>query len=547
MRWLAAAIICLSFLTGAARAADNEIYFVRYDHWSDADERGYQEFIAAIGEADCHTVNDCLHAASNPFRASDAPDTLFNSDCSDLPYLLRFYYAWKRGLPFSYTDTVEPIGSSQDWRYSRNGNRVVSRYTIPSGTLTFQTALAAMEDAVSTATYRVHPDSDAADFYSPAIDPKSIKPGTVLYDPNGHVAIVYRVDSKGRVFYMDAHPDHSVTHVFYDLRFTRTFPSAGAGFKNWRPQVLVGARRRADGTLTGGHIEVARNAAIPDFSTEQFFGTGTRPADADWATGGFTLNGEQFGYYDYVRAKLAGGTLEFDPVSEVRDMVQSNCSDLHYREQAVQVALAAGIEVQSQPTRLPPNIYGTVGPWEVYSTPSRDARLKTAFKELRDSVERFVEMFETGDKHLHYDGKDLVSDLVATYQRETAACQVTYTRSDASQVTLGYEDARKRLFQMSFDPYQCVERRWGAQDATELATCRDDANKQAWYAAEQYLRNQTDRTYGAQMDYSLSELASGPGPGKGIAEPPDTDVLAYLSSKRGATRGLGAGDVSVGR
>jgi hypothetical protein len=83
---------------------------------------------------------------------------------------------------------------------------------------------------------------------------------------------------------------------------------------------------------------------------------------------------------------MAGGKLQFDPVREVHDMVDSNCNDLHYRSDAVEVALAAGTENLPQPTRLPPNIYGTEGNWEDYSTPSRDARLKTSFKELRDQV-----------------------------------------------------------------------------------------------------------------------------------------------------------------
>src|SRR5205823_9706703 len=101
-----------------------------------------------------------------------------------------------------------------------------------------------------------------------------------------------------------------------------------------------------------------------------------------------------------------------------------------------------------------------------------------------------------------------------------------------STVTLPYEEVRKRLFRMSFDPYQCVERRWGATDPAELSTCRDGPDKQAWYAAEQNLRNQIDRTYDARMDFTLADLQT-PGPGKGVPTPPDTDARAYLLSIRG--------------
>ena len=57
---------------------------------------------------------------------------------------------------------------------------------------------------------------------------------------------------------------------------------------------------------------------------------------------------------------------------------------------SAQVAIKAGIHKRPQPDRLPNNIYGTDGDWETYSTPSHDARLKTAFKELRDEVARFL-------------------------------------------------------------------------------------------------------------------------------------------------------------
>ena len=57
------------------------------------------------------------------------------------------------------------------------------------------------------------------------------------------------------------------------------------------------------------------------------------------------------------------------------------------RIQAVETGLKSGVQNKSHPDRLPENIYGTSGEWEEYSTPSRDARLKTSFLELRDTAE----------------------------------------------------------------------------------------------------------------------------------------------------------------
>ena len=537
--FLASAFAIIAAQAGATPALPaSSLYVIRYDHWSDADERGYREFVQAIGESDCDTLDACLHSDANPFRASDRPGQKFESDCAQLPYILRFYYAWKRGLPFSYVSEVAPRGGSTgDIRYSRHGNIVAARITAPGGVMSGYQIIAQIRANVSSATYRVSPDLDGPlpqDFYSPALEPKSIRPGTVIYDPAGHLAIVYKVYPDGRVHFFDGHTDYTLTQMVYDLRFTRARPADGAGFKNWRPIRLVGATRLADGTLSGGYIVATPNKDIADFSDEQYFGNGVRDADEDWANGTFALNGEQLDYYDYVRAKLAGGQLVFDPVKEIGELATSICSNLHYRMQAVDIALVAGMAKMPAPARLPHNIYGTDGDWETYSTPSRDARLKTAFKALRDEAQRFMELYKRGDpaRHLHYSGSDLAQDMLAVYDRHAAQCTVTYTRNDASRVTLGYEEARKRLFAMSFDPYQCAERRWGAAD-TELSTCPDGSRKQAWYAAEQNLRNQLDRTYDTRMDFTPDELTTA-GPSKGVLMPPDTDVRGYLESVRAA-------------
>jgi hypothetical protein len=528
------AFVAITVPFSAANATEDAFpYIIRSDHWSSDDEKGYRDFIKAIGESDCDTLDSCLHGDANPFRGTDAPGHRFASDCADLPYVLRFYYAWKRGLPFSYVSQVEPRGTpGDDLRYSRNGNAVAARRDVPSGTLSGYAIIDHIRADISSATYRIHPDIDAPvpDFYSPALRPGAIQTGTVVYDPAGHVAIVYRVDPDGRIHLFDAHTDFSLTQMVYDLRFIRVRPANGAGFKNWRPVRLTGATRMADGSLRGGHMELARNAAIADFSDEQYYGNGTRPADEAWAKGTFTLNKEQLDYYDYVRARLAGDPLVFDPVKEIGEMASSLCSDLHYRESAVNLAIFAGMADKPEPPRLPRNIYGTSGDWEIYSTPSRDARLKTAFKALRDAARRFIEMHKTGDTtHLNYTGTDIAGDMLAAYDRATQFCRVSYRHSDGQFTAMSFEQARQRLFAMSFDPYQCIERRWGATDPVELAYCRDDATKQAWYAAEQPLRNQTERTYDSRMDYTLSDLQR---PGIGVAYAPDTDIRTYLTDAK---------------
>lgn len=513
----------LVFLPSTAMA--NGIIQTRSDHWTQDDEKEFGAFITAIGQSNCRTVNACLHDAANPFRASDRSNALFRSDCADLPYVLRFYYAWKRGLPFSYVREVSAVGRATDIRYSTHGNRVEGRHDVLTGE-DAQAVLNDIRDDVSSATYRIDPEREEPenDLYSAAISPSAIHAGTVIYDPNGHLAIIWKIDPNGRIRYIDAHPDNSVTRGFYDERFVRASPGMGAGFKNWRPIRLVGAHRAADGMLWGGHMVLAHNDEIPEFSLIQFYGTDWQARD--WRRATFALNGQAIGYYDYVRAVMSGGRLHYDPLREVADMVQSNCTDLRYRVDAVLSSLLAGLQNQPEPERLPSNIYGTDGDWEAYATPSRDARLKTAFVELRNQVQRFLELWHSHDRRIAYDGFDLAADMLHAYDRAASDCRISYQRTDGSIASFGYEEARRRLFLMSFDPYQCVEHRWGATGA-ELATCRDGVKKRRWYQAEQILRNQIERTYEARMDFTLGELEASKS-GSGAFQPPDTDVRAYL-------------------
>jgi hypothetical protein len=530
--WLALAVTALLTILQPATAAAQSAttYRILRDAWSDADERGYSEFIQAIGDAQCRTVDQCLKNPANPFARSDPPGIAYRADCADLPYFLRAYYAWKRGLPFSYISAVSPKGSTSDIRYTRFGNDIASRRDILTGTTNGPDLLVNLRDTISSAMYRLHPDMENTDLYPVRIDRKALRAGSVLYDPNGHLAVVYRVEEDGRILYIDAHPDNSLTRGTYGRKFVRSSPGMGAGFKNWRPAKLVGGAKSPDGTYLGGRIAFAANAELPDYSTEQYFGNAERPEDREWMSGAFMLEGQPVDYYDYLRAKLGGGSLAYEPVQELRNMMRANCEDLRYRAEAVDLAIQNRIHLKPQPGRLPQNIYGTEGEWEEYSTPSRDARLKTSYKELRDQVQRFVEWHQAADKRIHYQGTDLLYDLLQAYDQEASACTITYLRSNGTPVQLGYEEVRRRMFLLSFDPYHCIERRWGATQPVEAMTCTDDRTKTEWYAAEQSLRNQIDRTYDARMDFTLADLKLGAGPGRGVASPPDIDARGYLTA-----------------
>lgn len=510
--------------------------------WSDSDERAFGEFVAAIGNSDCRSYDECIKGPWNIYRASDPKGMFFYADCADLPYALRAYFAWKNGLPFSYVSGVAPVGQSRDLRYSRYGNYAARRSDVmPQAEGAFPNArhvFTAINNVVSSAMYRFAPERGRGewfDFYPVKLQKGSIRPGTVIYDPNGHVAVVYSVDDEGRIRFIDTHPDNSLTRGSYGKRFVRASPPMGAGFKNWRPVKLVGARQGADGTWIGGRVVPVADAELADWSDEQFHGTES-PRPSHWSAAAFVHQGERLDYYDYVRQAVAGRDVTYDPVVETRAMVRELCDDLYYRAISVDIAVKAGLHRRPQPPRLPDNIYGTSGDWETYSTPSRDARLKASFAELRDQVVRFIAMTEAGDPKLDYAGADLAGDLKAAYAQEAGACKVAYMASDGSERVLSFDAARQRVFDFSFDPHHCPELRWGATAAEELATCPDGNDKRAWYDAQQRLRNQTERSYDARMGFSLADLEAR-APGSGWDVPPDTDVMGALHTTAGLAEG----------
>src|ERR1700742_2206122 len=173
---LAALILCLS---GLAASAQTSSWRITKDHWDAGDEAGFSRFVMAIGESGCSTSQSCLRDPANPWRGSDRHFLDIDVDCAKLPYLLRAYYAWKNGLPFSYVDGV--AGS----RFGHSANRIVSRAGIidHGNGIDAPAAIRTMIDNVYSGTFRTdaaHDTAIPADFYSPALQPGSIRPGTLI-------------------------------------------------------------------------------------------------------------------------------------------------------------------------------------------------------------------------------------------------------------------------------------------------------------------------------------------------------------------------------
>lgn len=513
--------------------------------WSGQDEKNFQNFVLALGEMvesrKCRTVTQCLNSPANTYRASDPAGLRYYADCADFPYFVRGYFAFKNGLPFSFATSMglrSVSGNRGDIRYSAYGNQVLKRFDVTTKGGKFVNAVSlfnqAIPDETDSGNYRTHFEGNDqgalfSDFYPVRLNREAVKPGTILYDPNGHVTMVYKVSDDGRVSYVDAHPDNSLTTGAFSIKFVRSNPGQGAGFKNWRPLELVGATRSSEGVWVGGQVRGVSNAKLSDYGVEQFFGS-NQDRNVEWTSAKYLHDGKSVSYHDYVRLKLAVGELRINPVDDFRQTLEDLCESLKDRVNAVDVAIRAGISKKSHPDRLPENIYGTQGEWETYSTPSRDAQLKVSFRDLIDQSAKSLQKLAENDRSIVYSGANLAQDLLDVYQTESRRCEISYVNSTGSSVVLNLEDIRKRLFKISFDPYHCVELRWGAESATELSSCQDSNEKWAWYKGEQRLRNQHLRRYDIRMDFSVDELGQDI-PSNGVATPVDVDVVKFLNSQ----------------
>jgi hypothetical protein len=288
---------------------------------------------------------------------------------------------------------------------------------------------------------------------------------------------------------------------------------------------LKGAKDDGQGHLIGGHYTLTANTGIEDFSLVQYTGTEPNPSQSP-KNAHFVYDGEEMGLYAYVRSVMSGGTSGYNPIHEMKITLRALCSDVKDRANTVNLAMSENIQAEPHPARLPQNIYDSSdGDWEKYATPARDARLRENFAQFYRHMDRLTEMWVFRDPRIIYDGEDLKGDLLALYEAQAGTCDLTYLNSAKRPVLLTLADIPARLYAMSYDPYDCIELRWGASGA-ERDTCPQSEKKLRWYAAQQRLRSSTKRS--TNYAYDLDELeALG---GKDMEAPPPVDIRAMLAA-----------------
>lgn len=381
-------------------------------------------------------------------------------DCADFPYFLRGYFAWKNGLPFSY-------------RSCTRGRR--GRQPACKGPITQQRPaedkhpVKAFEHfmrkevarTVHSSTMRTTHEDEVNDVYPVEMTRKSLRPGTIYSDPQGHIMVISQWfpqegDQAGVLFAADAQPDHTVGRRRF-WRGSFMFPAddveSGAGFKRFRPHV-----RRAGRYVTATNAQIQADDDYGDLSMAQ------------------RENGRE-AFYDQMDALISPEPLSADAAQDA--LVDALDQQLRRRVASVENGEAWKRKHPKRRISMPQgkSIFLTAGPWEDYSTPARDLRLLIAMDTVLGfpaRVERLPTRYRLKSDATPQSAR---SDLERRLAGIAAQRTFTYGRSDGSQFTLTMAQILDRVkrFEFSWNPNACVEERWGARPGDpDYATCQTE-------------------------------------------------------------------------
>jgi len=463
-----------------------------YYQWNDSDEAEFSRWVEQLFVDKKGSLAACLRNAdgNSLYSDEDRNNSIF-SDCADLPYLLRAYFSSKKKLPFSFNVTIS--GS----RYS-NHNTPSSRRSFLSYS-SFSALAKAISNSVHSGFFRFFWTTEKTDTFLCQVNRESIVPGTVYYDANGHVLVVSRVDDDGTVWFVDAHPDNSLTEKRFGSYLSRGSCKQGGGFRRWRHQEVS----------SSGSFTLTNNSNSSFFDEEK-----SQCQDS------YQVDGLELDYHQWVKRMLATGSGKVDPIKEMQQQLTALDQALQDRVASIAAAVSHNIHNKTHPSSLPYNIYGTEGDWEAYSTPGRDARLRAQVREIFDLIKDSVSAVAQGDHPYAFEGTtaDLLRQFESIWQESADRIRIGYGDSSGKTITLTLGDIMERLFLLSFDPYHCPELRWGDVDT---ASCPDGSSKRWWYEQEQRLRNviDTDHRVNTTLDW-------------GPVNTPDIDVGNLLERLR---------------
>jgi hypothetical protein len=418
-------------------------------------------------------------------ESEDSSGTLtMRPDCADLPYFLRAYFAFKLGLPFAIGHCKPGGGgvppSCDDTMLTNDDPPPPSRDAGTSDTTRFETFLrVTVADHAHSSSARQPFAEENSDYYPVPLTWESLRPGTVYADPYGHVLVLAKrvaqtASHGGALFAVDAQPDGTVARKRYwrgNFLYATEPELGGPGFKRFRPIV----RDKTDGgdaLVRPDDDAIRKNAEYGDLSREAS-----------------SLSVE--GFYDRMDSVLSPRPL--DPERAMLETIVALEEQVRTRVKSVDNG-RKWLETGPAPASMPDanEIFETVGPWEDFSTPSRDLRILIAIDVVRGFPARVARRPERYTMPAGKSPSEVAADLERRLGAELSARTVAYTRSDGSLFTLSLSQviARERALEVAYNPNDCVEFRWGAPPGSDEAkTCRVRA------PADQGERMETYRSY----------------------------------------------------
>lgn len=415
----------------------------------------------------------------------DEMKIVMRPDCADFPYFLRAYFAFKMGLPFGYSKCTRGEGGQPPRCVSWSSIMTSAAPSQTSGsTAPARTGLAAsfgrftqtVADAVHSGTGRTLASDDNTDYYPVPLSQDTLRPGTIYADPYGHILMIAKRvpqadGAAGVILAVDGQPDGTIARKRYwrgNFLFAQEHALGSAGFKRFRPVVYANGTMRR---LT--NAEITKTAAYGDFSLDQA-----------------KIGVEAF--YDRMDDVLSPEPL--DPQRALDDVIASLDEQVKVRVTSVENGRKFQNSGKGEAT-MPDGaaIFETIGPWEDFSTPSRDLRLLIAIDVVRGFPDRVARRPERYAMPAGKSPAEVKADLQRVLDKELPARKFTYMRSDGSPWTLTLKDIFDRMtdLEMAYNPNDCVELRWGAApNSQEAATCKRHApqaqrakmtNYRAWF------------------------------------------------------------------
>jgi hypothetical protein len=438
---------------------------VLYSVWINALFGGYDE--TASWPALHNVIQDKEHNFLYNYLSlgEDDPDAknrlIMQPDCADNPFFLRAYFAWKLGLPFGFhicdRGSLEHNPATGQWITNETFS---SKSTAVQA---FNDFLRRVMNGVHSGTARTALDNENSDYYPLPLERTALRPGSVYADPYGHTLIIVSWISQtskqpGLLLAIDAQPDGTVgIKRFWKGNFL--FNTSGVigepGFKAFRPIKL---NKGAPVLLKNNDLN--SSAGFVPFSLKQ-------------------RKMKPYVFYHTMERLINPNPL--DPETEMLDLIQAL-----YEQLLVRVTSVANGEayLKSHPGTVIPMpsgasaIFVAGGMWENFSTPNRDLRLLIAM----DAVLGFPDLVSRSPQDFNISGtttpEQVKEKLQSILDRKGSELKITYTRTDGSLQSLTLNEILKRrdAFEMTFNPNDGIEIRWGApENSDEMATCRRHA------------------------------------------------------------------------